>query len=187
MNLPTKITLSRILALPIIVVLFFVRFEYHYLCAALVFVLAAVTDMVDGRLARKRGEVTSLGKLLDPIADKVLACGTLIMESAAGLMMFDPAGIILTISIVAREIVIGAFRTLAAHKGEILAADKLGKLKTIFTNVAIPIIMIGDFHISIRIIGNVIFVLASIFTLISGANYMIKNRHVLDDGGRDGN
>ena len=186
MNLPTKITLSRILALPIIVVLFYIRFEYHYLAAALVFVLAAVTDMIDGRLARKRGEVTSLGKLLDPIADKVLACTVLIMEAADGLMMYDPAGIILTTIIVAREIVIGAFRTLAAHKGEILAADKLGKLKTIFTNVSIPIIMIGGFHISIRIIGNVIFVVAAIFTVISGVNYILKNRHVLEDGGQNG-
>ena len=187
MNLPTKITLSRILALPIIVVLFFVQFSYHYLAAAIVFVLAAVTDMIDGRLARKRGEVTSLGKLLDPIADKVLACGVLIMEASAGLMMFDPAGIILTICIVAREIVIGAFRTLAAHKGEILAADKLGKLKTIFTNVAIPVIMIGDLHLSIRIIGNAIFLIAVVFTLLSGLNYIVKNRHVFNDGGHNGN
>ena len=78
MNLPTKLTLSRILMLPIIIVLFYVRFPYHYLVAAIVFVLAAITDMIDGYLARKRGEVTSLGKLLDPIADKLLVSAALV-------------------------------------------------------------------------------------------------------------
>ena len=186
MNLATKITLSRILALPIIVVLFYVPFAYHRLVAAVVFVLAAITDMIDGKVARKRGEVTSLGKLLDPIADKVLACSLLILEAASGLMMYDPAGIILTAIIVAREIGIGAFRTLAAHKGEILAADKFGKLKTIFTNVAIPVIMIGELHDSIRIAGSAIFALAALFTVISGVNYIVKNRQVLAEGGENG-
>ena len=187
MNLPTKITLSRIFMLPVIAVFFYVVFPYHYLVAAIVFVLAAITDMIDGYLARKRGEVTSLGKLLDPIADKVLACGILMLEAANGMMLYDPTGIILTILIVCREIVIGAFRTMAAHKGDILAADKLGKLKTIFTNVSIPIIMIGDFHEVIKMIGSILFLIAAILTLISGANYMIKNRHVFKEEEKSGN
>jgi len=185
MNLPTKITLSRILVLPVIAVLFYVEFKFHYLIAAILFVLAAMTDMIDGKIARKRGEVTSLGKLLDPIADKVLACSLLIMESASGLMMYNPAGAILVAVIVAREISIGAFRTLAAHKGEILAADKLGKIKTVFTNVSIPVIMIGDFHISICIIGSVLFAIAAVLTVVSGVNYIVKNKKVLK-GDKDG-
>ncbi len=183
-NLPTKITLSRILAVPLIVVLFYLSFPFHYLAAAIVFVLAAATDMVDGHLARKRNEVTPLGKVLDPIADKILACFVMIMEAASGdMMFFYPCGVILSMVIVGREILIGAFRTLAAHKGAILAADKLGKLKTILLNVSLPIIMVGSVHIAVKSIGNVIFALAALFTVISGVNYVVKNKHIFTEGG----
>ena len=183
MNLPTKITLSRIFAVPVIVALFYVSFPLHYLAAAIVFCLAAATDMVDGHLARKRDEVTALGKVLDPIADKILACFVMIMEAADGNMMFFyPCGVILSMIVVGREILIGAFRTLAAHKGAILAADKLGKLKTILLNVSLPIIMIGSVHISVKAIGNAIFALAVLFTVVSGINYVVKNRHIFSEG-----
>ena len=182
MNLPTKITLSRIFAVPVIVVLFYLSFPLHYLAAAIVFCLAAATDTVDGHLARKRNEVTALGKVLDPIADKILACFVMIMEAAGGMMFFYPCGVILSMIVVGREILIGAFRTMAAHKGAILAADKLGKLKTILLNVSLPVMMIGYFHISVKIIGNVIFALAVLFTVISGVNYVVKNKHIFSEG-----
>ena len=184
MNLPTKITLSRILALPLVMLLFYLHFPYHYVAAAAVFALAACTDMIDGRLARKRNEVTSLGKLLDPIADKVLACSVLIMEASCGdLMMFfnPPLGVIFTTVIVGREILIGAFRMLAARKGVILAADKLGKLKTIFLNVSLPIMMLSELHLAIKIVGNVLFAAAFLFTVISGVHYLVINRHLLTE------
>ena len=182
MNLPTKLTLSRIAAIPVIVALFYVVFPYHYLVAGLLFVAAALTDMIDGKIARKRCQVTDLGKLLDPIADKVLACTVLIMEAANGdaMMFFNPpVGVIFTAVIVGREVLIGAFRTIAASKGMILAADKFGKVKTALLNTAIPIMMISEFHIAVKIIGNVVFAAAFVFTVISGANYLIKNRKVL--------
>ena len=184
MNLPTKITLSRIFAVPVIMVLFYLRFPFHYVVAAVVFVLAALTDMIDGRLARKRNEVTSLGKLLDPIADKLLACSLLVMIAANGdeMMFFNPpVGVIFTAFIVGREILIGAFRTIAARKGVILAADKFGKLKTIFLNVSIPVMMISEWHISVKIIGNVIFAIAFVLTVLSGVNYILKNRAVISE------
>ena len=184
MNLPTKITLSRILVLPVIVALFYVRFSYHYVVAAALFSVAAMTDMIDGKLARKRNEVTSLGKLLDPISDKILACTTLIMIAANGdaMMFFNPpVGVIFTAIIVSREILIGAMRTVAASKGVILAADSLGKIKTIFLNVSLPIMMIAELHISVKIIGNVVFLLAFLFTVISGVNYVLKNKGILSD------
>lgn len=187
MNLPTKITLLRILSVPIIVVLFYLSFPLHYLAAAIVFVLAAITDMIDGLLARKRGEVTSLGKVLDPIADKVLACFVMIMEAANGdMMLFYPAGVILSTVIVGREILIGALRTMAAHKGAILAADKLGKLKTILLNVSLPVILIGHFHVAIKIAGNVIFAAAAILTVASGIHYVVKNRRIFSEGENNG-
>ena len=181
MNLPTKITLSRIFMLPVITVFFYVVFPYHCLVAALLFALAALTDMIDGKLARKRNEVTSLGKLLDPISDQILACSVLIMIAANGEAMFyfnPPVGVICTAIIVAREILIGAMRTVAAGKGVILAADKLGKLKTIFLNVSLPILMIADLHVSVKIIGNVLFLIAFVLTVVSGVHYTVCNRHI---------
>ena len=182
MNLPTKLTLSRIAAIPVIVALFYVVFPYHYLVAGLLFVVAALTDMIDGKIARKRCQVTDLGKLLDPIADKVLACTVLIMEAANGdaMMFFNPpVGVIFTAVIVGREVLIGAFRTIAASKGMILAADKFGKVKTALLNTAIPLMMISEFHVVVKIVGNVVFAAAFVFAVISGANYLIKNRKVL--------
>ena len=185
MNLPTKITLSRICLLPVITVFFYVVFPYHRLVAALLFVLAALTDIVDGRLARKRNEVTSLGKLLDPISDKILACSVLIMIAASGdsMLYFNPpVGVIAAAIIVAREIAVGAMRTVAAGKGVILAADKLGKIKTVFLNVSLPILMIAEFHTAIKIAGNVLLLVAFLFTVVSGVNYMVTNRRIwLDD------
>ena len=184
MNLPTKLTLSRIAAIPVIVVLFYVVFPFHYLAAGLLFVAAALTDMIDGRIARKRCQVTDLGKLLDPIADKVLACTVLIMEAANGdaMMFFNPpVGVLLTAVIVGREVLIGAFRTIAASKGMILAADKFGKVKTALLNTAIPLMMISEFHVAVKITGNVVFAAAFVFAVISGVNYMVKNRKVLCD------
>lgn len=184
MNLPTKLTLSRIAAIPVIVVLFYVSFPLHYLAAGLLFVLAAITDMIDGKIARKRCQVTDLGKLLDPIADKVLACTVLIMEAANGdaMMFFNPpVGVLFTAVIVGREVLIGAFRTIAASKGVILAADKYGKVKTALLNTAIPLMMIAEFHIAVKIAGNVVFALAFLFTVISGVNYLVKNRKVLSE------
>lgn len=181
MNFATKLTLSRIVAIPAIVVLFYLVFPFHYLVAALLFVCAAITDMIDGKVARKRGEVTDLGKLLDPIADKVLACTVLIMQAANGdaMMFFNPPlGVIFTALIVAREMLIGAFRTVAAHKGVILAADKFGKIKTALINAAIPIMMISEYHLSIKILGNVLFAAGFVFAMISGVNYIVRNRGV---------
>ena len=184
MNLPTKITLGRIIAIPVIVALFYVNFPYHYVVAAGVYALAATSDFLDGWLARKRNEITVLGKLLDPIADKVLACTLLIMEAANGdaMMFFNPpVGVICTAVIIGREILIGAFRMIAASRGVILAADKLGKCKTIFLNVSIPIMMISEIHLAIKIVGNVLFAGAFVMTVVSGIHYLVTNRRVLSE------
>ena len=188
MNLPTKITLSRILVLPVITVFFYVVFPFHYLVAGLLFAAAALTDILDGKLARKRGEVTSLGKLLDPISDKILACSAVIMIAANGdaMMYFNPPfGAIAAAIIVSREILIGAMRTVAAGKGVILAADRLGKLKTIFLNVSIPILMISEFHAVIKIVGNVLLLVALLLTVISGVHYVVTNRRVCSESARE--
>ena len=189
MNLPTKITLSRIFLLPVVTVFFYVVFPYHYLVAGLLFALAALTDIIDGKLARKRDEVTSLGKLLDPISDKILACSVLVMIAANGdaMLYFNPpVGVIAAAIVVAREILIGAMRTVAAGKGVILAADKLGKIKTIFLNVSLPILMISEFHVAVKIAGNVLFLIAFVFTVVSGVHYVAVNRGIWREEPKEG-
>ena len=188
MNLPTKITLSRIIAIPVVVVLFYVDFFGHYIFAAALYAIAAATDILDGYIARKNDQITVLGKLLDPIADKVLACTVLIMEAANGDMMMcfnPPVGVIFTAVIIGREILIGAFRMIAASRGVILAADKLGKSKTILLNVAVPIMMIAELHLAVKIVGNLLFAAAFLMTVVSGVNYLVKNRKVLAEERKD--
>ncbi len=178
MNLPTKITLARILIVPFIVVTFYVNFPAHMLVAALLFTIASCTDFVDGKLARKRNEVTDFGKLLDPVADKVLAAFAMIMVACAGLL-YNPYGVILVCIITSRELLIGVFRVVAATSGIVLAADKWGKLKTIFLNISLPIVMIGGYSIIIKIAGNVLFFIGAVLAVVSGANYIIKNKTVI--------
>ena len=191
MNTAMKMTVSRVLLIPLFIIFFYVEFIGHYFVATFVFILSAVTDILDGVLARKNNEITDLGKFLDPIADKMLAITALVLLVDKALM-FAPYGAIMTAIIIAREVSIGMFRTIAAAKGLVLAADKLGKLKTIFTNVAIPFMIAGGCHYEtypaseMKIVGTVfghlgfaLFLIAFVLTVVSGVNYIMKNKHVL--------
>lgn len=193
MNLPTKITLSRILLIPVFLVLFYVEFWGHYFFAAVIFTITACTDFVDGYLARHRNLVTSFGKFLDPIADKVLAVVAMIVMVDKG-MFFAPFGAIFVSLIIARELIVSAFRMVAASNGIVLAADTIGKLKTIFTNIALPLVIfsyafdatqMGAFYNwyfnFFNYVGQGVFVVAVVLTLISGYNYVSKNKHVFKE------
>lgn len=206
MNLPTKVTVSRMFAVPLIAVAFYVEFPFHRLVASIIFVLAACTDMIDGNLARKRGEVTDIGKILDPIADKVIVAFSLVFIVAEGdVLLFAPYGAIFTAMILTREILIGAFRTIAAGRGVVLAADKWGKLKTIALNTAIPVLIIArfslgaqnaflrihsqnwinNFELGLKISGNVLFYLATFLAVFSGINYVLKGTRLIKDQNKD--
>ena len=130
MNLPTKITLVRVILIPVFIALFLIDFPYHYLVATGVFILASASDFLDGYLARKLNLVTDLGKFLDPLADKALVCGALILCCNMGNSTFDLIVLIATIIIIIRELMITAFRTIAVSKDIVLAADIWGKIKT---------------------------------------------------------
>ena len=137
MNLPNKLTISRILMTVIFLVVLFVEFPLHYTVALVLFVAASITDCLDGSIARKRGLITDFGKLMDPLADKVLICSAFIAFIEIGWM---PAWMVVVV--VARELAITGLRLLAASKNIVLAAEKQGKNKTITQIVAIVALLL---------------------------------------------
>lgn len=177
MNLPTKITLLRIALIPLMVILYAVSFPYNDVAAVVVFVLAAATDSIDGHIARSRNMVTDLGKFLDPIADKLLVVFALVMIAAKNIL-HEPYMSIMCAVIIARELIISGLRQIAATKGVVLAADKWGKLKTIVTCIAIPLVMLTSYHAVFYYAGYATFVLAFVLTIVSGINYLVKNKNV---------
>lgn len=197
MNLPNKITLTRIFMIPVFVLFFYldVMNGWNYLVAAIVFVLAASTDALDGHIARSRGLVTNLGKFLDPIADKVLVSTALILLLTRG-WTFEVdffagwglivAGICVAV-ILARELIVSGFRMIAAGRGIVLAADKLGKIKTVFQDLSIALILAGMAFVGSRggeivvIIGIFCFFICTALTVISGVNYIVRNKQVLSE------
>ncbi|MDR3185527.1 MAG: CDP-diacylglycerol--glycerol-3-phosphate 3-phosphatidyltransferase [Christensenellaceae bacterium] len=183
MNLPNKITISRIFLAVVTVVVFLCPFKHAYLIAAIIFVIAALTDFLDGYLARKTNAITTMGKFLDPIADKILVISAtiLLLEKA---VLPSPYGAIAIIIIISRELIIGSFRQVAAAASVILAADKLGKLKTVLQDVSIPFLLISVkdniyYNDSIYYIGLSIFGLSVLVAVISAINYMVINRSVI--------
>lgn len=204
MNLPNKITISRICLIPLVLFFFLADFiPYGKLVAALIFGIAAITDNIDGRIARKRNLVTDLGKFLDPIADKVLVATGLLLIVAypiAGEGISQPlpivlpvwAGIVCAVLMLARELIISAFRQIAATKNLVMAADKSGKIKAFFQDITIFLYMIFAFMVAefyptiqgtaytvINIVLLVLLVVTTILTITSGINYIIKNKSVL--------
>lgn len=189
MNLPTKITVARIAMIPLFVLCFCLQslWKYMYIFTALTFIVASITDFVDGYLARKNDMVTSMGKFLDPIADKVLVVAGLFVIVYGGYIPIPYVAMICAIVIMARELIIGLFRQIAALDNVVLAADKLGKWKTAFTMSAMGWLffspMGGVAGEVIMWIGFVQFIVATVLTVVSGAHYIYANRRILSDGG----
>lgn len=188
MNLANKITISRILATPVFLFFlvpgwfgqFFGLDQWGRYAAAVIFILASLTDMVDGNIARKHNMVTELGKFLDPVADKLLVTSALI-----AFIKTDNLSVWAVFIIIAREFIVTGFRVIAAGRGVIIAADKWGKIKTVVQIVAIIAILIKNFPISLITdfpLGMVLMYIAVILTVISGVNYIVKNAKVLVNG-----
>ena len=197
MNLPNKITLSRICLIPVFAVVFFLdMIPYNYFIAGVIFVVAACTDFIDGHIARSRGLVTNLGKFLDPIADKVLVAAAFIFLLVRqgtltvlwqGDWVLVYAGVCVAV-ILARELIVSGFRMVAASAGLVLAADKVGKVKTTFQDISIAMLMFGaDFFgiaLASRIlngIGIVSLGVATALTIWSGVSYIVRNRAVFKE------
>ena len=173
---PNFMTTSRIAAIPAIVILLSYENRFTLFIAALVFSIASVTDYFDGYLARTQGMVTTLGKILDPVADKLLVASTLIMLVETG---FVTAWI--AIVIIGRELAVTGLRCILIEKGQDVAASQLGKYKTGFQIAAIiPLTMhYKYFGIDIALIGLFFLYGAVIFTLWSGIDYFVRSRKYL--------
>lgn len=197
MNLPNKISLARICLIPVFVVIFFLEMiPFRFGIAAIVFGIAALTDFVDGKIARSRGLVTNLGKFLDPIADKVLVSTAMIliltMKDSLFAIFPDASGwlyvatVVSICIIVAREFIISAFRQIAAANGIIMAAEKLGKYKTVCQDIALFILLLAADIPAFagQIVAGVGFGLlavATVLTIWSGIAYVVKNKQVIKE------
>lgn len=196
MNLPNKLTISRMVMIPLFVLFFYLDFKSHYFIALAVFALASFTDFLDGKIARKYNLVTNLGKFLDPIADKVLVSTAMIVfltvpaffTANLGWWALIVAGCCVAV-ILARELIVSGFRMVAADSGIVIAADKIGKYKTFTQDFSIVFLLIGggfgEFFAGstavavLNYIGLALFALATLLTIISGINYIVKNIGVL--------
>ena len=173
MNLPNKLTLLRIILVPVFIVVLMMG---HYYISAVIFVVASLTDMLDGKIARKYDLVTDFGKLMDPLADKLLVMSALICLVQLG----DIPGW-MAIVILGREFAITGLRTVAASSGVVIAAGWTGKIKTVLQMIAVVLILLRNWPFSYLGIpmDQIVLWAAVVMTIVSGAEYIIKNRHVI--------
>lgn len=188
MNLPNKITLSRVLMIPFFILFLAVDFGWgriqlggvempvEHLVGAIIFIIASTTDWLDGYLARKNNLVTNMGKFLDPLADKLLVSAAFILLVEMGTA---PAWIVIVI--ISREFAVTGLRLILAGGGEVVAANQLGKIKTVAQLLAISFLLLHNiFFEAIGIpFGTIMLYIALVFTVWSGVDYFVKNRKIL--------
>ena len=196
MNLPNKLTIARMIMIPVFILFFYPNFAGHYFVALAVFAIASFTDLLAGKIARRYNLVTNLGKFLDPIADKVLVSSALIViltvpsyfTAFLGGWAMIVGGCCVAV-IFARELIVSGFRMVAADAGIVIAADKIGKFKTDAQDIStIMLLLFGGFYeifgdaVGVQVvnyIGLIMLAAAAILTVISGINYIVKNIAVL--------
>lgn len=176
MNIANKITLARIALIPIFMVFMLVKFPFHMEAALAVFLLASLTDKLDGHLARKYNLITDFGKFMDPLADKLLVTGAFVILIQLGRIEAWVVFVIL-----AREFAVTGLRSLAAAQNVVIAASNFGKVKTVTQIVAICILILNNFPFSlINIPMDTIAIYVTLaITIWSGLDYFAKNMHVL--------
>lgn len=169
MNVPNALTVFRIMAVPFIIALLYFPSPTTCLLATIFFLVAILTDLADGFWARKYNQVTNFGKFLDPLADKILIASVLIMLVE---LNWVPAWI--AIIVIVRELLVTGLRAIAADKGQVIAADKYGKMKTIMQSVAlVPLIYHYPFFgIDTAAVGFLLLLVAVVLTVYSGWNYL---------------
>lgn len=179
LTIASKVTIARICLIPVFIVCYHLWGDlWSGAIPAAVFVLASMTDWVDGYLARSRNEVTNFGKFMDPIADKLLVISAFVLLVGDGRMTGVSCIIIL-----AREFIISGFRLIASDRGMVLAAGKLGKIKTTLQIIAIVLLLLNNFpfvYIGIPM-DKIVLAAAVVMTVWSGADYIVKNRQILKD------
>jgi CDP-diacylglycerol--glycerol-3-phosphate 3-phosphatidyltransferase len=168
-NLANTITIGRIALIPIFILVLYLPIKYSHIIAAAVFILISLTDAVDGYVARKRNEITAFGKFADPIADKLLVSAALIFLIGHGVEAW------MAFVIIAREILIGGIRLVAAAKGKVIHASSLGKIKTVSQVIGISAVILDSYF------AWWIMLIAVLFTVISGLEYVLEFSGLLKD------
>mgnify|MGYP002644922276 CR=1 FL=1 len=179
MNLPNKLTILRVILIPFFVVfmLFDITGAADKWIALVIFCVASLTDMLDGKIARKYNLVTNFGKFMDPLADKLLVCTALIC-----LTSMNRLNVIVVLVIIAREFIISGFRLVASDNGIVIAASYWGKFKTV-SQMALIIVLIMDLGGAFDVIGQALIWISLALTIISLIDYVAKNIQVLTNGG----
>ncbi|MFI3164953.1 MAG: CDP-diacylglycerol--glycerol-3-phosphate 3-phosphatidyltransferase [Bacillota bacterium] len=201
MNLPNKLSLLRIALVPIMVILFYIQTPFALHAAVVVFIIASFTDFLDGHIARKHNLVTDFGKFIDPIADKLLVVTALVLITISDIVLIPYVAGLSLIIVIAREFAISGLRLVAANNGTVIAADKLGKLKTVTQIIAIVALLSSyafyvtyvfmyynasvaassltlSYSIALYLgyIGTFVYIASTIICVISGISYLVKNK-----------
>lgn len=180
MNLPNKLTLFRVILIPFFV--FFLLAPYfegygNYIAVA-IFIIASITDFLDGKIARKYHLVTNFGKFMDPLADKLLVCSAMICLIGLGKLASW-----IVIIIIAREFIISGFRLIASDNGVVIAASYWGKFKTVFQMIMVIVLIFNQYLCNpvLNVLGWIVIVAATALTVISLIDYVWKNKEVLKE------
>lgn len=176
MNLPNKLSITRMALIPVMVALMYPNTTLCNLLATAVFGIAAFTDYLDGSIARKQNIVTDFGKFIDPVADKLLNLSAMIMLIHAGLM---PAWVVIVI--LARELCVDGLRMVAVGNGKVIAAGKLGKIKTVSQIVLVLWLMLTRLSVTGNWFSLLLALWVVVITLWSGVDYFVKNGSCLKD------
>ena len=178
MNLPNKLTIFRVILIPFFVVFLLLdpsNQMYQYISLG-IFIVASLTDMLDGKIARKYNLVTNFGKFMDPLADKLLVCSAMIC-----LVETKQLAAWIVIVIIAREFIISGFRLIASDNGIVIAASYWGKFKTVFQMLMIIVLIANINHPFFAVLGTVLTYIALALTIISLVDYIVKNKDVLKE------
>lgn len=178
MNLPNKLTILRVILIPFFVVALLLdggqNPTYRYI-ATVIFIFASLTDLLDGKIARKYNLVTNFGKFMDPLADKLLVCSALICLIELGQL---PSWMVIVI--ISREFIISGFRLVASDKGVVIAASYWGKFKTTFQMISVVLLILNIQ--ALTLITNICVWIALILTIVSLVDYIAKNHKILTEG-----
>ncbi|MBR4030425.1 MAG: CDP-diacylglycerol--glycerol-3-phosphate 3-phosphatidyltransferase [Clostridia bacterium] len=172
MNLPNKLTIFRIILVPFFVAFLLIEFPNNNIVSAILFVIASLTDFLDGYIARKNNLVTDFGKFADPIADKILVISACVCLVEKGVI---PAWSVLII--IFREFVISGLRMAAASKNVVIPADKLGKLKTLTQMIALILLILDVFNF--LYIPYILYYISIVLTFLSGVMYIVKAKDII--------
>ncbi len=180
MNLPNKLTVARVICVPFFILCYL---KGWFIAAVIIFIAASFTDLLDGKIARKRNLVTNFGKIMDPLADKILVYSAFCLMIGDGTMASW-----MLIVILAREFTIAGMRAVAAAQGTVIAAGMSGKIKTVLQMVAVPLLMLAkaasvmpaasDIRVPLTFIARAFLWASLVMTVYSGVEYVVRNRTV---------